>query len=682
MSLKDSLDAARQALIAKAGAPMTGVAQVAASLGLTDAADRAGNARKSLEKDSFQLIVVGRFKNGKSTFLNALLGRPTVAVPQLPSGRGPMPTDDLPCTATLTSISYSDKPYVKLWRFDGTSETWDLAKYLREATVKEDEEATQRFFQDIRQFEVGFPAELCRAGVTMLDSPGLDDVPHRTAVTTQAVRSCDAAIVVYRHDVFAGQSERAFVDEHLHSTGTRVFTVVNLFNSREPDERLNGLVWNRLVKETGRGPAYAPGADLGKHGIYYVNAAAAEKGKLGGDAGALARSRLPAFEARLADFLLHERHRVHFERWVRASDQVAAYIEQQITQREAGLKADQLRIQTAAEKVKPRLAEIEARRARLPAIIARHRRTAVLALPQSFRRMVDQLRRDLPDLLYNEPLPSERFGLNVLNMKTLAREANQICMRITAERFADWGEGEAVRVVGEVLELLTEEIRSEVTQIEESFHRIQYDLTGWTPPTVDVSRAASMADRVVSVVAGVVLLNPVAALGGATVGWRGAVGAIGGTVAAKVALVALGLGASTIALPAIVVGAVLAGIVGGGIGVVKKIKTRVLKAVLEGTDEGGRPLKDCRGSLAQEPDARAPQIEEQTTEAFDRLETEIAKAVAAEVAGEEESIRRVIDEGQRSAAEKANLLAALADAARKVAGYRQAFKDLLAEQPA
>src|SRR5207253_457423 len=118
-----------------------------------------------------------------------------------------------------------------------------------------------------------FPAELCQSGVTLLDSPGLDDVPQRTAVTTQAIRECDAAVVVYRHDVFAGQSEREFVAQNLHATGTRVFTIVNLWGGRQPDDRLRGLVWNRLVKDMYPGQSAYAGQDFAERDIFFIDAA-------------------------------------------------------------------------------------------------------------------------------------------------------------------------------------------------------------------------------------------------------------------------------------------------------------------------------------------------------------------------------------------------------------------------
>jgi len=238
-----------------AAAAIRGIGQVAVELDMLDTAAGVCETEKKLHSDTFQLIVMGRFKNGKSTFLNALMGGTTVPV-NLGGHHGPMVVDDLPATATLTGVRYSETPYVRAWGFDSKSESWPLDKYLTESTLDDDERNNQIRFSSIKEFEMGFPARLCAAGVIVYDSPGLDDHPTRTLVTRDASKRCDAAIVVYRSDQLMGMSDLMDVDRVI-ADGTRVFSIINLWGQKEVDDKLRRFAWNRYVRDHLNGPEWS-----------------------------------------------------------------------------------------------------------------------------------------------------------------------------------------------------------------------------------------------------------------------------------------------------------------------------------------------------------------------------------------------------------------------------------------
>src|SRR2546429_7149687 len=139
MVLKQLLDQVHGQSKARAKKAILELSVVAAGLDMKETAARLEQTADRLASDTFQIIVAGRFKNGKSTLLNALLGRTTRHVPELSVGRGPMPVGDLPCTATLTSIRYAEKPSIRAWGFDGSCEEWSLEKYQREGTGRQSE---------------------------------------------------------------------------------------------------------------------------------------------------------------------------------------------------------------------------------------------------------------------------------------------------------------------------------------------------------------------------------------------------------------------------------------------------------------------------------------------------------------------------------------------------------------
>ena len=60
-----------------------------------------------LAEDTFSVAIVGEFKRGKSTLINALLEKDV------------LPTDVVPTTATLNKVAYSVTPFVRIEYNDG-----------------------------------------------------------------------------------------------------------------------------------------------------------------------------------------------------------------------------------------------------------------------------------------------------------------------------------------------------------------------------------------------------------------------------------------------------------------------------------------------------------------------------------------------------------------------------------
>src|SRR6266571_7233152 len=71
-------------------------------------AGRARELAERLEGGRFLISVVGEFKRGKSTLLNALLGRDL------------LPTGVLPLTAVATEVAYGPEDLVRIHRRDGS----------------------------------------------------------------------------------------------------------------------------------------------------------------------------------------------------------------------------------------------------------------------------------------------------------------------------------------------------------------------------------------------------------------------------------------------------------------------------------------------------------------------------------------------------------------------------------
>jgi hypothetical protein len=654
-SREQARDTASTAIVALAG--------VAERLEMPETSARLRKVDANLRSDTFHLIVMGRFKNGKSTLLNAMMGGTTKPV-ALDGQKGPMVVDDLPATATLTAVSYAEEPFIKMWGFDGRSEDWSLARYLRDSTLGSDSLEDERRFGHIRQFEMGFPARLCQAGVTVYDSPGLDEHPRRDAVTREATNRCDAAIVVYRSDALMGQNE--LQDAARLEVDTRVFTVVNLWGDRTVDDKLRGFVWNKYIRDRTDGPTWAD-QDLAERDIFFVNAGLARDARYEGDEGGVERSGLAAFERRLGEFLVRDRQHAHLSKFTRQAFNLGDTIDQHIAQRRLAGRADQERLRRAYAEALPKLEQIRSRPAALAKIFARFREEATTMLAASFLQTVARIRRELPGHLEATPLPSaEKLTdrvTGVFRQKQLQHEAAAIVSAFVARRLDDWGQREATALMAPLMERLGVEVEREIASIGRQLDEIHLDLTGWRVDPAAGGSLVGTAERLVSAVAGLLLGDVSAAVTGGAGGWRGAAGGITGALGMGLILGAIGVTAGIVLFPLTLGAALGAGVLAGGAGLEKRVKEKV--------------AQECDAEIAKLAEAVRPRLEEKLSGDFVQLERTVTDEITAEIDEEARNIRKVVELNQRDQADRERVLAELEDLGSEVAGHRLALQQAL-----
>jgi len=153
-----------------------------------NAAQIASHARSLAERVSegrFYVACVGQFKRGKSTLLNALVGRPV------------LPAGIVPVTTVPTILRYGPSPSARV-RFE-KAEWMEIALSAVEDFVSEEKNPENA--KGVLGLEIFLPSPLLSRGMCLVDTPGLGSVfAGNTEATQSFLPQIDAAIVVVGAD--------------------------------------------------------------------------------------------------------------------------------------------------------------------------------------------------------------------------------------------------------------------------------------------------------------------------------------------------------------------------------------------------------------------------------------------------------------------------------------------------
>jgi GTPase Era involved in 16S rRNA processing len=243
-----------------------------------------------LTTERFQLAVLGQFKRGKSTVLNALLGQSVLPIGVVPVTA--IPTFLEPASTLKICVAYVSG---KVEEFEPKN-THELREKL---TTFVTEEANPRNILNVARVDVFLPAELLERGVVLIDTPGVGSTHrHQTAAADAVLPECDAALLVVSADPPITEIEIEYL-ARIRQTVARLIVVLNKIDLIEPHEREKAATFlrNALV-DHGLDP-FTP--------IFSLSARDALRAKESKDADAFAASGFNELEKHLVQFLANEK---------------------------------------------------------------------------------------------------------------------------------------------------------------------------------------------------------------------------------------------------------------------------------------------------------------------------------------------------------------------------------------
>ena len=336
---------------------------------------------KKLEADRFHLVVVGEFNHGKSTFVNALLGANV------------LPVGVTPTTAVIHHLEYSAEPRAEVvfasekrapMPFEQVRAFSVGGEKAPHHAVGEPQHAPPTGADEIQYLAVGYPAELLRDRIVLVDTPGVNDLSlQRADITYSYIPRSDAVLFLLDAGQPLKESERVFLQEKLlgQSRDKIVFVVTkrDIWDEAEQKEAL-AYVRTELGKLV-KSPT-----------VFAVSAEQALEGKT-------AESGMPELLGHLTRFLAEERGRILLDNALGEGVAAATLLRKGIDarRRASAMSTEELerRINLLEKDLAGQSRTIEERRAGIREEVAAIR----AVVKKDLERFVEDTIRQIPDVI-------------------------------------------------------------------------------------------------------------------------------------------------------------------------------------------------------------------------------------------------------------------------------------------
>ena len=243
---------------------------------------------KKIQDEKFNLVVVGQFKRGKSTLVNALIGADI------------LPTAVVPLTSIVTILRYGPEEKITVSFSSGDKEIIlrdKLAKYVTERLNPQN-------IKKVEGVDIELPSKFLVGGVQLVDTPGVGSIySHNTEAANDFLPESDATIFLMTADQPLSIGEVEFlrnVREHV----TKIFFVLNkvdMLTGAEGQEAAE-FIRDSLSKEMS--------VDKESIRLFLLSSKTALKARLTRDEELEKKSNIESLEKSLTNFLSNEKSKV------------------------------------------------------------------------------------------------------------------------------------------------------------------------------------------------------------------------------------------------------------------------------------------------------------------------------------------------------------------------------------
>lgn len=545
--------------------------------------------KTKLEKDNFKVLVIGEFKNGKSTFINSMLGDEI------------LPAYPTPCTAVINEVKYGEKKRAILFfknplpdnvsekildtvkqymkQYEGKEippieiDVSQLVKYVAIPNKYTNDQAESIRELPYSKVELEYPIDICRDGIEIIDSPGLNENEVRTKVTEEYLDQADAILFVFKCPQVGGKSEMEYVENQIKTRGHKdIFFVCNGINLLLPEERPEFIKYYQDMLESQTA--------LGRDGIFFVNALGALQAKKAKDSQKLKDTGMVEFESALSEYLRNNKGKTKL---LQVIDPSLSYIkvlrEQHIASYSSLLNQDFADLQKRISEAMPKLKIAEDRKDIVEQKIE-------LAMEDLKKLVKDAMDVKYGSIIANIPTAIDKMELDnhmtanpfkqkekkaALENEVISKLDNYVHGEMSA-----WIKLELNKLIEEFVTKLQKDIGSDIDLFYENLDEFRYVVSG-----VEKPKEISGFERVSAMILGTIVGGPAYGALGASLGFgeivkRSAI-TLGAafTAGAILAFTPIGIAAITTAASVATIGAGILQITTGGKALTDKYKKQL-----------------------------------------------------------------------------------------------------------
>jgi len=241
--------------------------------------------REKLVTNTFNLVVVGQFKRGKTSLINALLGANI------------LPVAVVPLTSIVTVITYGEALRARVHFNDGRIleiKPESLSEYVTE-------KGNPKNIKDVSEVVLTYPSQYLKEGVRLIDTPGVGSIyQHNTDVAYRYLPKSDAALFLLSVDQPMGKAELDFLRD-VKEYSNKIFFLLNKADYLNENDLKESVEFSKGVLQETMGSAAK---------IFPLSAKLALEGKLNKSEDMMQRSLLPRFSHEINKFLIEDKVRI------------------------------------------------------------------------------------------------------------------------------------------------------------------------------------------------------------------------------------------------------------------------------------------------------------------------------------------------------------------------------------